>query len=67
MAGGELFDGLKSGDEVYIPDGPFAGYEAIFDAHLPGSGRVRVPLKLLQKRQKPVDLPAGKTRRKNHR
>jgi len=66
-AGGELFDGLKSGDVVYIQDGPFAGYEAIFDAHLPGSERVRVLLKLLQKRQMPVDLPAGQIRRKNRR
>jgi transcriptional antiterminator RfaH len=66
-AGGELFDGLKSGDVVYIQDGPFAGYEAIFDAHLPGSQRVRVLLKLLQKRQMPVDLPAGQIRRKKCR
>jgi transcriptional antiterminator RfaH len=66
-AGGELFDGLKSGDVIYIQDGPFAGYEAIFDARLPGSERVRVLLKLLQKRQMPVDLPAGQIWRKNHR
>lgn len=66
-AGGELFDGLRSGDVVYIQDGPFAGYEAIFDARLPGSERVRVLLKLLQKRQVPVDLPAGQIQRKNRR
>jgi transcription antitermination factor NusG len=66
-AGGELFDGLKSEDVIYIQDGPFAGYEAIFDAHLPGSQRVRVLLKLVQKRQIPVDLLAGQIRRKNRR
>jgi len=66
-AGGELFEGLKPGEVVYIQDGPFAGYEAIFDTRLPGSERVRVLLKLLQKRQIPVDLPAGQIQRKNRR
>ncbi len=65
-AGGELFDGLKPGDVVYIQDGLFAGYEAIFDTSLPGSKRVRVLLKLLQAhRQIPVDLPAGQIKRKD--
>jgi transcription elongation factor/antiterminator RfaH len=58
-AGGELFDVLKTGDSVVIHSGPFAGYEAIFDARLPGSNRARVLLKLLKNRQLPVDLPAG--------
>jgi len=66
-AGGELFDGLKSGDEVNIQGGPFAGYEAIFDVRIPGSERVRVLLKLLQARQMPVDLPAGHVQRKERR
>jgi transcriptional antiterminator RfaH len=66
-AGGELFDGLKAGDVVYIQDGPFAGYEAIFDARLPGSERVRVLLKLLQARRVPVVLPAGQVQRKMRR
>lgn len=63
-AGGELFYDLKPGDPVLIQDGPFAGYEAIFDARLPGTDRVRVLLKLLQKRQFPLDLPAGQVQRK---
>jgi len=59
-AGGELFDGLSRGDPVLISDGPFAGYEAIFDARIPGSERVRVLLQLLSsKRQVPVELEAG--------
>jgi transcription antitermination factor NusG len=57
--GGELYDGLKPGELVQISEGPFAGYEAIFDARLPGTERVRVLLKLLQKRQFPVELPAA--------
>jgi transcription elongation factor/antiterminator RfaH len=63
-AGGELFDVLKVGETVLVHSGPFAGYEAIFDARLPGSDRVRVLLKLLKNRQMPVDLPAGQVRPK---
>jgi transcription antitermination factor NusG len=61
--GGELFHGLKAGETVRIVEGPFAGYEAIFDARLPGSERVRVLLKLLQRRQVPVELSAGQIQR----
>lgn len=63
-AGGELFDGLKSGDEVFIHDGPFTGYEAIFDLRVAGSERVRVLLQLLNKTQLPVELDAGAIRKK---
>lgn len=63
-AGGELFDGLKSGDEVFIHDGPFAGYEAIFDLRVSGSERVRVLLQLLNHTQIPVELEAGAIRKK---
>ena len=60
QAGGELFDGLKQGDKVLISDGPFKGYEAIFDARLPGSERVRVLLVLLSnQRRVPVELQSG--------
>jgi transcription antitermination factor NusG len=63
-AGGELFDVLKPGETVVVHSGPFAGYEAIFDARLPGSDRARVLLKLLKNRQLLVDLPAGQIRPK---
>jgi transcription elongation factor/antiterminator RfaH len=64
-AGGELFDGLNQGDKVLISDGPFAGYEAIFDARIPGSERVRVLLQLLNnQRHVPVELSAGQIKRK---
>jgi transcription antitermination factor NusG len=63
-AGGELFDVLKVGAPVVVHSGPFAGFEAIFDARLPGSDRVRVLLKLLKNRQLQVDLPAGQIRPK---
>ncbi len=64
-AGGEVFDGLKPGDVVTINYGPFEGYEAIFDARLPGSERVRVLLQLLSnQRRLPVELDASYIRRK---
>ena len=49
-------DGLKQGDVVQIEHGPFEGYEAIFDARLPGNERVRVLLQLLNDRRVPVEL-----------
>jgi len=58
-AGGEKFHELKKGDLVEIQSGPFAGYEAIFDARLPGSERVRVLLKLIQGRAAKMEVPAG--------
>lgn len=64
IAGGEVFTGLNKGDIVFIEDGPFTGYEAIFDARIPGTERVRVLLQLLNdKRQVPVELKAGQIRR----
>lgn len=62
-AGGEVFEGLHKGEVIYIQDGPFAGYEAIFDLRLPGSERVRVLIKLLSERQVPLELKVGQIRR----
>ena len=59
-AGGEVLEGLKQGDLVEIKSGPFSGYEAIFDARLPGDERVRVLLKMLQgKSFAKMEIPAG--------
>lgn len=63
-AGGEFFDGIKPGDTVKINTGPFAGYEAIFDARLPGSERVRVLIQMLSDRRIPVELRAGQVEQK---
>lgn len=64
-AGGEIFDGLKPGEVVWIKDGPFHGYEAIFDMRLPGSERVRVLLEFLgSKRQVPLVLEANQIERR---
>ena len=64
-AGGELYAGLKAGNIVRIQDGPFAGYEAIFDSRLPGNQRVRVLLQLLSKQRLPLELPSVQIQRTN--
>jgi transcription elongation factor/antiterminator RfaH len=50
--------GLQPGDLVRITSGPFAGYEAIFDTRINGAERVRVLLKLLQRQQVSLEVPA---------
>ena len=58
-AGGMLFDGLNTGDPVRIREGPFEGFEALFDARLSGKDRVRVLLQMLSDRMVPVELAAN--------
>jgi transcription antitermination factor NusG len=68
VAGGEVFDGLRTGDLVWIRDGPFRGFEAIFDVRLPGSERVRVLLEFLgNKRRVPLVLDTGQIERVHKR
>ena len=64
QAGGEVFDGLKPGDVIQIGYGPFEGYEAIFDARLPGTARVRVLLQLLSERRVPLELDVSHIQQK---
>ncbi len=66
QAGGEKQAAFHHGDMVAIQDGPFSGYEAIFDARLPGRERVKVLLKLLGQKQLLLEMPAGQVRRKVH-
>jgi transcription antitermination factor NusG len=63
-AGAEFFDGLRAGDAVTVQDGPFRGYEAIFDTRLSGDERVRVLLKLLNRGHFPLELPGRQIQRK---
>jgi transcription antitermination factor NusG len=58
-AGGVVFDDLQKGDPVRINYGPFEGYEAIFDARLPGTERVRVLLQFLSDRYVLIELDAS--------
>ena len=55
--GSNFVNELRAGTIVTVQEGPFKGYEAIFDAHLSGEDRVRVFLKLLNRKQIPIDLP----------
>ncbi len=55
-AGDELLFRLHSGDPVMIERGPFAGYEAIFDARLRNSDRVRVLLELIGQQQVALNI-----------
>jgi transcriptional antiterminator RfaH len=65
-AGGEVLDALKPGDRVVIQDGPFEGYEGIFDVRLSGKDRVRVLLQMLGARKVPVEMKAGQIHKKDH-
>jgi transcriptional antiterminator RfaH len=52
------YDRWKAGDIVSINDGPFSGYQAIFDTRLSGGQRVQVLLQALQDHTLRVELPA---------
>lgn len=47
---------FKHGDRVLIVDGPFEGYEAMFDLHLPGADRAQVLLAFLSQAPQPLQL-----------
>jgi len=55
---------LRRGDVVIIQNGPFQGYEAIFDTRLQDTDRVRVLLKLLQARQVSLEIPVAQIQKK---
>ena len=51
---------FEEGDEVRVIDGPFRGYEAIFDYKLPGNVRVKILLELLgNQRRVPLEIDSG--------
>jgi transcriptional antiterminator RfaH len=56
VAGGQAPPVPKPGDPVYIQEGPFAGYTAIFDTAIPGRERVRVLIQILSKHYLPVEI-----------
>jgi transcription antitermination factor NusG len=66
--GNEMLENLRTGDEVVIHSGPFAGYDAIFCARLHDSERVQVFLKILQDHAIRIDLSVHQlTIKKQHR
>jgi len=55
--GGDLLpDRFQHGDRVIVREGAFEGYQALFDARLPGTERVRVLLKMLNDRYVPLEM-----------
>ena len=54
---------FRRGDKVRITDGPFAGYEALFDKKLSGNDRVQLLLAFLSRHPQPIQLPADHIRR----
>lgn len=51
-------DRFKKGDRVIVTDGPFEGYEGLFDTRLSGKHRVRILLEILSGRSVPTKLDA---------
>lgn len=66
VAGGLHLDGLKQGDSVQIKDGPFAGFDAIFDFRLGGQERVQVLLQWMGREMK-VKLNANGIEKRRRR
>ncbi|PWH18774.1 MAG: hypothetical protein DDG58_06070 [Ardenticatenia bacterium] len=54
---------FKPGDRVRVLEGPFAGYEGIFDARLNGKERVRILLQLLNNRVLPLEARISQLKR----
>jgi transcriptional antiterminator RfaH len=64
-SGYKVIDSLNMGDTVAIKEGPFAGYQAIFDSRLQGTDRVRVLLQMMQDQQIRVEIPVNQITWKN--
>lgn len=64
--GGVKPKSFEPGTSVHVIGGPFKGYEAIFDAQLPGRERARVLLKLLSRQSVPLELPVSQIQRTKH-
>lgn len=58
-------ESFQPGATVLITSGLFAGYEAIFNTHLPGTERVRVLLKMLVNHHVSLELNADQIQKKN--
>jgi len=54
--GGQKTEKFTPGERVIVADGPFSGYEGIFDILLSGTDRAKILLELLSNRQLPVEL-----------
>lgn len=50
---------FEPGDKLLVNNGPFTGYEAIFDTSLSGRDRIRILLTMVQDNQISVELPTS--------
>lgn len=62
-AGGDPSVHFKPGDRVRVAEGPFAGYEGIFDVRLNGKERARILLQLLNDRVLPLEVSLSQLKR----
>lgn len=62
-AGGDPDVVFKPGDRVRVTEGPFAGYEGIFDARLDGKERARILLQLLNDRVLSLEVRLSQLKR----
>jgi transcription antitermination factor NusG len=57
-------DQIKPGTPVTITEGPFQGYEGIFDSRLDSQDRVKILLELIDYRKIPVEMKQGQIKPK---
>lgn len=53
---GQKAEKFTPGEQVVVAEGPFEGYQGIFDIHLSGTDRAKILIELLGNRQLPVEL-----------
>lgn len=61
--GGLVREEFEPGDRVQIVEGPFEGYEAIFDTRLSGNDRVQVLLTFLNQQPKRLHIDSSEIRK----
>lgn len=54
-----LLQDMKTGEEIEVHSGPFAGYRGIFDSYISDRERVAVFLQFIRDQQVRVELPVG--------
>lgn len=62
--GGLRFDALQPGIPVKVVDGPFSGYEGLFDHRIAGHERVQILLHMLNNQHIPLELDVGQIKLK---
>ena len=63
--GRNAFNNIKKGTPIQVIEGPFAGYDGVFETRLSSSERVTVLLRLVHSQQKRVKMSSGLIRIKN--